>query len=43
LKAQSRGKSKQIRKQYKHTEYWKVMVSRPSGIWGNYYLTNIFL
>lgn len=25
------------------TEYWKIMVSRASGIWGDYYLTNIFL
>lgn len=25
------------------TEYWKIIVSRASGIWGDYYLTNIFL
>lgn len=24
-------------------EYWQIMVSRASGIWGDYYLKNIFL
>lgn len=26
-----------------YTEYWKIMVSSDSGVWGDYYLTNIFL